>query len=66
MDVGKRLLAELAHRLVLVSPDRMIRVAIDGAAGAMINKPQFTLDLECTLTGSFRCVVDREGAHEDW
>lgn len=29
-------------------------------------KLQTPLDLECTLTGSFLCVVTKEGVDEDW
>jgi uridine kinase len=55
MDMGKRLLAELAHRLVLVSPDRTIRVAIDGADGA--GKTTFADELDSSVAALGRPVI---------
>jgi uridine kinase len=55
MDMSKRLLAELAHRLVLVSPDRTILVAIDGVDGA--GKTMFADELGSSVSALGRPVI---------
>ena len=55
MDQRKHLLTELAHRVVLVSPDRTIRVAIDGADGA--GKTTFADELGSSVSALGRPVI---------
>jgi uridine kinase len=55
MDKRKRLLTELAQRLVVVSPDRTIRVAIDGVDGA--GKTTFADELASYVSASGRPVI---------
>lgn len=55
MDHRKHLLTELAHRVVLVSPDRTIRVAIDGADGA--GKTTFADELGNSVSALGRPVI---------
>ena len=55
MDKRKHLLARLAHRLVAVSPDRTIRVAIDGVDGA--GKTTFADELAGAVSALGRPVI---------
>jgi uridine kinase len=55
MDVRKRFFSELAHRLVLVSPDRTIRVAVDGVDGA--GKTTFADELGSLVSALGRPVI---------
>ena len=53
--MDKRLFTELAQRLVAVSPDRTIRVAIDGVDGA--GKTTFADELGSSVSALGRPVI---------
>jgi uridine kinase len=55
MDKRKQLLSELANRLVVTSPDRTIRVAIDGVDGA--GKTTFANELGSFVSAKGRPVI---------